>query len=116
MALVSSLGIFTGPPKLPMKCASLYEGFGVSRAAKEYGRASHAELSRIVPTPPVYSDRPPRRLLPNAGSCAKGDAAPLFTLPLTSNPSAAPNAGSAGGASGGAEAFAGAAGTFEAAT
>src|SRR3954451_4059043 len=40
-----------------------------------------------MPTPPLYSDRAPRRLLPNAADCANGDAAPLFTLPLIRNPS-----------------------------
>src|SRR5579864_344291 len=42
-----------------------------------------------MPMASLYSDRPPRRLLPNACDCAKGDAAPLLTLPLTRNPSAA---------------------------
>ena len=100
-----------------MICASLYEGFGVLPVVKEYGLASHEELPRIVPTPPVYNDRPPRRLLPKAGSCANGDAAPLFTLPLTSNQAAAPNAESAtAGSAGAADAVAGAAGALDALT
>ena len=37
-----------------------------------------------------------RRLLPNAASCANGDAAPLFTLPLIRKPSAAAAVGVAG--------------------
>jgi hypothetical protein len=37
----------------------------------------------------LYSDRVLRRLLPNAASCANGEAAPLLTLPLIRNPSAA---------------------------
>src|SRR5579862_5732163 len=53
----------------------------------------------------VYSDRGPRRLLPNAGFSANGEAPPLTWLPLTSNPSAA-----CGFASAGASAGAGAAG------
>src|SRR3954469_361985 len=47
-----------------------------------------------MPTPPLYSDRALRRLLPNAASCANGDAAPLFTLPLIRNPSAPPRSAS----------------------
>ena len=41
------------------------------------------------PNPPLYSERCPGLLLPNARACANGDAAALFTLPLTRNPSAA---------------------------
>src|SRR5581483_7273518 len=37
----------------------------------------------------------PRRLFPNAGDCAKGDAAPLLTLPLMANTSDALRAWSA---------------------
>ena len=55
----------------------------------ENGRLSNAELLRRNAKPPLNRERAPRRLLPNAGSCANGDAAPLFTLPLTRNPSAA---------------------------
>src|SRR6266704_1318362 len=96
-------GIFSGPANDPRTCTSLYEGFGVCALVNENGRVSHAELPSRTPTPPVYSDRPPRRLLPNAASCANGDAAPLLTLPLIKSPSAAPNgesppAASAGGA------------------
>ena len=40
----------------------------------------------------MYSERPVRRLLPKAGDCAIGDAAPLFTLPLMTRPSFASDA------------------------
>ncbi len=49
--------------------------------------------------PPLKSDPRPLRLLPNAAACANGDAAPLFTLPLITNPSAAPGPASAGAGS-----------------
>jgi hypothetical protein len=54
-----------------------------------YDRASRAELSSINPMLPLYSDVGPRRLLPNAGASENGERAPLFTVPLMSNPSAA---------------------------
>ena len=67
----------------------LYDGFGAGRLVNENGRASNAEFPSSRPSPQLYNDFAPRRLLPNAANCANGDAAPLFTLPLTRNPSAA---------------------------
>src|SRR6266446_9794047 len=73
----------------------LYDGFGVGRLVNENGRASNAEFPSSRPSPQLYNDFAPRRLLPNAANCANGEAAPLFTLPLTRNPSAARRARSA---------------------
>src|SRR4051812_31875135 len=42
-------------------------------------------------TPPLKSDPPPGRLLPNECACGNGGAAPLLTLTLVRNPAAAPN-------------------------
>src|SRR3989442_1561718 len=83
-------GIFRGPPKFPTRCRSVYEGFAFCWPENENGRASHAELPPRTATPPLYSERWPGRLFPNARSCANGEAALLFTLPLITNPSAAP--------------------------
>ena len=52
-------------------------------------RASRAELSTIKPRLPLYRLPGPRRLLPKAAACAKGELAPLFTVPLMSRPSEA---------------------------
>src|SRR5262245_49139065 len=92
-------GILSGPANEPTSCTSLYDGFGAGWLVNENGRVSHAELPSRTPKPPLYSERVPRRLLPNAASCANGEAAPLLTLPLTSNPSAAPSGDSLGGGS-----------------
>src|SRR5580693_2925200 len=66
-----------------------YPGFGVSCPVNEKERASNAELSRIKPRLPLYKLPGPRRLLPKAAACAKGELAPLFTVPLMSRPSVA---------------------------
>src|SRR4051812_735534 len=91
-------GIFSGPWNVARKCVSLYDCFGVDVEVNEYGAESHAEVPRFIPSAYVYSERPVRRLFPNAAGCANGDAAPLLTLPLTSRPSAAAlDASDAGG-------------------
>ena len=43
----------------------------------------------MISIPPLWSPFVPLRLLPNAASCANGEAAPLFALPLMRKPSAA---------------------------
>src|SRR3954469_5580845 len=96
-------GIFSGPWNVARKCVSLYDCFGVDVELNEYGAESHAEVPTFIPSAYVYSERPVRRLFPNAAGCAKGEAAPLLTLPLTSRPSAAAlDASAAGGGSAGA--------------
>src|SRR6266496_5693421 len=80
-------GILMGPPNDASPVMRLYEGFGVSCPVSENERASSDELSSTNPRLPLYNDRPPRRLFPNAADCAKGEAAPLFTLPLIRTPS-----------------------------
>src|SRR5579871_812315 len=52
-------------------------------------RASKYDVSKMIPILPLYCDRMPRRLLPNACDCAKGELAPLLAVPLISSPSAA---------------------------
>ena len=64
-------------------------GLGVFWPLREKGRASNAELSKMTPSPPLYSPLAPLRLLPKANDCAKGEAAPFITLPLIRKPSAA---------------------------
>src|SRR5579863_3303648 len=80
----------SGPANVPMRCSSSYLGLGVGWPANENGRESHAEVSPTKPKPTLYNDPGRRRLLPNAAGSAKGEAAPLLTLPLMRNPSAAP--------------------------
>src|SRR4051812_47144729 len=81
-------GSLRGPPKDAIPIRWLYAGFGVSWPVNENDRASSAELPSRNPTLPLYNDRAPRRLLPNAADCANGEAAPLLTLPLIRKPSA----------------------------
>src|SRR4051812_19624071 len=100
-------GSLMGPPKETMPIRWLYAGFGVSWPVNENALASSAEFPSRKPTLPLYKDRAPRRLLPKAADWAKGDAAPLLTLPLMRNPSegawlasAAPEAAAGAGSAG----------------
>src|SRR5258708_39244396 len=78
-----------GPPNDTTPVRRLKAGLGVSWPVREYERASNRELFSINPILPLYSDLGPRRLLPKAGASENGELAPLFTVPLIRNPSAA---------------------------
>ncbi len=97
--LRSTFENLSGPPKVPITRRSLYSGFAVGRRPNVNGLESNVELPKTIARPPLNNDPRPLRLLPNAAACANGDAAPLLTLPLIRNPSAAPGPASALGSS-----------------
>src|SRR5262245_17425518 len=74
-------------------CTLRYDGCGVSCPVSEYGLASNKALFPFIDTVPVYKDRRPLLLFPNAFARANGVDAPLLTLPLISNRSAASSEG-----------------------
>ena len=78
-----------GPPKLMTPVTLLYEGFAVFWPVNEKFSASNDELSICSPMLPLYSDRGPRRLLPNGADNANGELAALFVEPLIRSPSVA---------------------------
>src|SRR5580700_4166534 len=78
-----------GPPKLMTPVTLLYAGFAVFWPVVEKFSASNDELSICSPMLPLYSDRGPRRLLPNGAESANGELAALLVEPLISNPSEA---------------------------
>src|SRR3954453_3021152 len=102
--LRSTFENLSGPPNVPIPARSLYSGFSAGAPPNVNGRESNREFPDTTARPPLNSDPRPLRLLPKADACANGEAAPLFTLPLMRNPSAAPGPASATGSSDGAAA------------
>src|SRR5260370_24464539 len=86
-----------GTPSVAKKVPLLDCDLGMLWPLKEKGRASSAELPRVIASPPVYKPFLPLRLLPNAGASENCDVAALLTLPLMRRPSEGSGAGSSCG-------------------
>src|SRR5260370_41058573 len=86
-----------GTPSVAKKVPLLDCDLGMLWPLKEKGRASSAELPRVIPSPPVYKPFLPLRLLPNAGASENCDVAALLTLPLMRRPSDGSGVGASSG-------------------